>query len=321
MIQTRIIPLETSLPLAETPHHTLTETFFQTKEWVQLWVTHFDKENKNFTLGVFDQEKMIGAGSFTTGKTGISLLGVTPVLGKEIVSDYGDIFAKNSLEEVVWKEILAYMKANHSDSKDIRLYFIREDSPSFQILKDYTSNIEQADIAAYIDLPYSWDEYLSFLDRHNRHELRRKIRKLEKENAFKVCFEGNPGDIDEFFRLMSLSNEQKRDFLSEDMKKFFWDIFSIFWRKNMLRLCFMKLGGKNIAAVLCFIYNKQLLLYNSGYDPSFNSLSPGFILKSYMIKYAIEQGLEKFDFLRGSERYKFDLGAKQRVLYNITIPL
>lgn len=186
--------------------------------------------------------------------------------------------------------------------------------------------IEESDVSPYIELPNTWEEYLTSLDRHDRHELRRKIKRLEEEGAFKVCHampagrqDGEPSDIDEFFRLMSLSNDQKRDFLTREMKSFFRDIFATFWPKKLMYLCFMKLDRVNIAASLLFDFRGEILLYNSGYDPAYGKLSPGFLLKAFLIRNAIEEKKKKFDFLRGSERYKYDLGGKEQKLYTLTL--
>ena len=197
--------------------------------------------------------------------------------------------------------------------------FIREDSPSLPILKELGGKIEESDVAPFLDLPNTWDDYLANLDRHNRHELKRKIKKNEREGAFKACIEGEPSDIDEFFRLMGESGEQKRNFLSKQMRMFFQDVFNTFFPKKILTLCFLKLEGKNIAAVMGFTFKGQFLLYNSGFDQDYRNLAPGFILKTYLIKYAIETKMKRYEFLRGGERYKYDLGGKERKLYNITL--
>lgn len=292
-----------------------TATFFQTKEWVSLWSKHFDKEV--LILGIFDDNKLIGIAPLSRKNNSISLFGLDPVLGEELVSDFGDIVSKTSYEKIVWKEVLANLKSQISNIK-INLNFIREDSPSFKILQALGGRIEEIDVAPYIDLPKTWDEYLLSLDRHSRHELRRKIRKMENEEAFKVCYKGDSTDIGEFFRLMVLSNEQKRNFLSPDMKKFFEDIFTVFYPLKMMQLCFLKLSGKNIASILLFIFKNEYLLYNSGFDPTYSSLSPGLLLKTYAIKHAVEEGIARFDFLRGEERYKYDLGGRERKLYRIS---
>jgi CelD/BcsL family acetyltransferase involved in cellulose biosynthesis len=62
--------------------------------------------------------------------------------------------------------------------------------------------------------------------------------------------------------------------------------------------------------MLCFDYNNEFLLYNSGFDPEqFAHLSPGNVLTAYTIQDAIRLGRSRYDFLRGDEIYKFRFGA------------
>jgi CelD/BcsL family acetyltransferase involved in cellulose biosynthesis len=43
--------------------------------------------------------------------------------------------------------------------------------------------------------------------------------------------------------------------------------------------------------------------------------SPGWVLLSYLIEWAIENSREKVDFMRGSESYKYKFGAVDTSLY------
>lgn len=299
-----------------------TAAFFQTKDWLTLWLKHFPIKEK--IVGVFDGEELIGIAPFSIDNQKIDLLGVTPVLGRELVSDFGDIIAKISCEKTVWQEILTKVKSQKSPAspgtgrakvKSVVFNFIREDSPSFGILQELGGKAEEIDVAPYIELPETWEDYLAGLDRHDRHELRRKMRKLGNATVTK----GNLSDIDEFFRLMTLGNEQKRNFLKPEIKGFFQDVITLFLPKDMLEISFLEYEGWTIAAVLIFIFHNEVLLYNSGFDPKYSHLSPGLILKAYAIKEAIEKGRKRFDFLRGNERYKYDLGGKERKLYKIKL--
>ena len=76
---------------------------------------------------------------------------------------------------------------------------------------------------------------------------------------------------------------------------------------------------KRVAAAMCFDYGGARLLYNSGYDPSYGYYSVGLLLKALCLKDAIEQGKAYFDFLRGPEPYKYDLGAKNTALYQMVV--
>ena len=61
------------------------------------------------------------------------------------------------------------------------------------------------------------------------------------------------------------------------------------------------------------------MLYNSGYDPRYSRLSVGLVSKALAIKEAIEAGKRSFNFLRGTERYKYHLGAKDFAVYQLTV--
>ena len=64
-----------------------------------------------------------------------------------------------------------------------------------------------------------------------------------------------------------------------------------------------------------------IYLYNSGYDPDYVGLSAGLLSKALAIKDSIEKVRKKFDFLKGSEEYKYHLGGKEVPLYRCLVTL
>jgi CelD/BcsL family acetyltransferase involved in cellulose biosynthesis len=84
-------------------------------------------------------------------------------------------------------------------------------------------------------------------------------------------------------------------------------------------LTFLRLGGVRAASVLCFRTDGDLLLYNSGYEKAYAQLSVGLLSKALALQRAIEQGMKRFDFLRGPEPYKYDLGASDVPVYRCVI--
>jgi len=81
----------------------------------------------------------------------------------------------------------------------------------------------------------------------------------------------------------------------------------------------LELEGKRVAALFCFEDDEELLLYNSGYDPQYAHLSVGLLSKATCLRGAIEAGKQRFDFLRGCEPYKYDLGGKDLPVYRCLI--
>ena len=74
-----------------------------------------------------------------------------------------------------------------------------------------------------------------------------------------------------------------------------------------------------IASVLCFDYKNCRLLYNSGYNPEYSHYSVGILLKTFCIRDAIEEGKDYFDFLKGNESYKYNMGGQDKLLYSMEI--
>ncbi|PZC48400.1 MAG: Acetyltransferase involved in cellulose biosynthesis, CelD/BcsL family, partial [Chloroflexi bacterium] len=102
-------------------------------------------------------------------------------------------------------------------------------------------------------------------------------------------------------------------------ERFFRRIARAMGEAGYLKLFFMEIDGQRVAAVWCFDMGNVRYLYNSGFNPAFGHLSVGLLLKAFCLKDAIETGMDYFDFLRGDERYKYDLGAQDVVLYNMVV--
>jgi len=284
---------------------------FQLKEYQEVFAKNFENERNVIWTDY---------GGFSTKEEVVKFLGMEPVMGKEEVTDYGDIVAQD--KEKALKEIISDFKKR--GYKKLQLDYVRKDSETYALLKsgNLRGQTSQVEVAPYIDLPKTWEEYLSSLERKHRKELKRKIKRLEGENRFYQCTkETVEDDFEEFVRLHRLSDPNKSKFMSEKMKEFFWDVKTTRFPGWQSHLCFLKLEDKPVASVMTFESDEEVWLYNSGFDPEFSYYSVGLLLKSYKIKKAIESGKRRYDFLRGSERYKYELGGVDRQLYKIVIEL
>ena len=274
---------------------------FSTYAWHKHWQSVFGNEGENYTLLV-NNEIMA------------PLLRVQNTLcfsgGKEI-SDYMDILGPNELKAQAWEEILEYMKKD--GVKNIEFNNIPESSASAQFFGGNEKT--QEDTTPFFELPRTWDEYVKKLNKHSRHELRRKLRNFENEHEELVIVESTQPhqDINELLRLMCFA-EGKKQFLTPQMEIFFRGLPAVF--PTSTSLLFLEVDGKNIASTLSFITDTELLLYNSGADLRQYSIS-GFYLKANSIQWAIEHKLKVYNFLQGNERYKYDLGGKDFPVYTV----
>ena len=295
--------------------------------WYQsLYSKHFCSEvDLVYLLGVYDGDDLVAVGGFERIGDKVVLLGMKPVLGGEDVTDYGEILQLpiTNYPLLIWELIVKYFR--DLGVSNLQLDYVREDSVVYSVFADSNSEhvrLEKQEVAPYINLGASWDDYLAELPRVKRKELRRKIRRLEETNSFHFCKESTfKQDFDDFIRLHRLSSFDKDQFMSDEMKAFFWDLVTHDSYPYQHRFCFLEMEGKRVAATLSFITDDRVLLYNSGFDPDYNYYSVGLILKAYVLKNAIEEKRTVYDFLRGDERYKYDMGGRDMSLWKISISL
>jgi CelD/BcsL family acetyltransferase involved in cellulose biosynthesis len=244
------------------------------------------------------------------------------------VSDYLGILVERGHESAVGRAFLEHCLESPGLVMDF--HFLRSDGVTVRLLTaaardlDRRYQLEDEEVSPRIELSGDWEAYLSSLGKKDRHELRRKRRRLEHAGGWSIV-ESQPetlaDDLESFFELHSKSSHAKEDFLTEEVKTFFRHICFHLQEAGWLSLRSLHFQGQAAAAVLGFVYRGKLLLYNSGYDPAANALSPGFVMMTEEVRLAIEQGMSEVDFLRGNEKYKYDLGARDRQLVHLTVEL
>ena len=204
-----------------------------------------------------------------------------------------------------------------------------ESSPTLTYLPEaarrhgFHVEVEQEDVTSGIELPGTWDDYLALLSKKDRHELRRKLRRLESSTNWRWYCVSEPeevaGRLGDFITLMRLSRQDKDEYMTPERERFFYGISERMAQLGFLRLYFMEIDGQTVATSLCFDYASSRLLYNSGYDPDYSYYSVGLLLNALCLREAIGQGIGYFDFLRGPEAYKHHLGGQQRNLYYMVL--
>ena len=183
---------------------------------------------------------------------------------------------------------------------------------------------QHEDVCPVIPLPDTWDAYLSSLDKKQRHEIRRKLRRARREARVHWRVIGPQDDLETamtvFIALHQKSHPEKDEFMDETMQAFFRAVAQVMQEAGWLQLSFLEVNGQPAASMLCFDYDDAIMVYNSGYDPyCYASLSPGIVCLAYCIQHAIALGRTRFDFLQGGEEYKYRLGGQDTEVLYLTI--
>jgi len=291
-------------------------TFFATAEWTAVSWRAFGEGQELRLLTMRDGAELIG----------IVPLAVTTGGERKVarfasyleVTDYQDIIARPGREHAVWQAAIEYV-AQQRLSLD--LHNIPAASPTMAFFNGLAQDPAYAvttgidDVCPIISpLPADFETYLAGLDKKDRHELRRKLRRLlgNADAGVDVTWEfGNLQQaMDDFVRLHRLSSADKEQFMTPSMVGFFNDLAGVCHEHGWLRLGFITVRGVPVSTIMAFEYGDWFGLYNSGYDPEYEYLSVGLLLKALAIEFAIKTGKTCYDFLQGSERYKYDLGGK-----------
>ncbi len=322
MSVTRLRTIEEAQPLWERMlPHTHSPVVFMAPWWQSVWWKRFRGESELLMMLVDGPDGPVGLAPMVRDGDTLALLG-----GGDLF-DYRDFIVPRGSEDAFCS--ILFPRLESMDWSALRLDSIREGSPTLRLFPQAAEaagmsvEIEVEDVAPAAVLPTTWDEYLAALSKKNRHEIRRKIRRLHNAGRLdrRVCESSEQlrPMMSSFLSLLRASNPDKDSFMTADREAFFFDAAEESARRGHLRLELTALDGQPVAACLGFDYSDAYLLYNSGYDPAHSRLSVGIVSKALAIQAAIESGKRVFDFLRGSEDYKYRLGGQDRRIYRLVI--
>jgi CelD/BcsL family acetyltransferase involved in cellulose biosynthesis len=306
------------------------DNLFLTWEWQSTWWKHLG-EGDLVLLGFRSDEdgRLVGIAPLFRTHTGEGQ-SILSLVGCRDVSDYLDLIIERGQEDGVYHALLDYLQNGDLDWDLADLCNIPQGSLTFVRLRalaesrGFQTFVEVEDVCPIIQLPATWDEYLMGLDKKQRHEIRRKLRRADNAADTRFIIVGPDHDLDAemqaFIDLHQKSTPQKDQFMEPRMQGFFFEVARELQACGWLQLAFVEMDGQKAAALLNFDYGDSILVYNSGYDPQrFRHLSPGIVVTARSIEHAIALGRREFDFLRGNEVYKYRFGAEDTVVRRVLI--
>lgn len=299
---------------------------FSSPEWGRVWWEEFG-EGKD----------LLGLSFCNPDPVGLILLMVDEtnrgrrlrLLGGDDLTDYlGPVVADPSFLPDLTQALVEFLGASEGwdyfDAKSLPVPFgFAEWLVEAADRQGFDFTISQDEVSAVIALPGSFDHYQRSLSKKRRHELRRKLRRVDREVGTSRLATADQDtleiDVKRFIEMHRLSEGEKGRFMNPQRARFFSKVAKIFSQADMLSLDFLEADGEAIAATFSFRFERSLYIYNSAYSPDHKRLSPGLVLAARLVERSIEEKFRVVDFLSGRERYKFDLGAVALPMHTVQI--
>ena len=190
----------------------------------------------------------------------------------------------------------------------------------------WTLTLEREDVCPVVTFQAgaTMDDYLGTLEKKERHEVRRKVRRAEAAGDVALTESANPlADLESFIDLHQARWGEDGLFPlthgGDQSRLLFRRLFELFGDDGAVRLNFLTIGGRRVAAGVSFETPDRVFYYNAGVDPGARDLSPGVVMVERFARRAIERGQCSLDFLRGDEPYKYLWGAKDEPIQRLLV--
>ncbi len=306
------------------------DLIFLTREWQSAWWAAYHP-GELWVLTVRDGTGRLAGIAPWFIETQPAQRRVVRSIGCVDVTDYLSIIVQREGSSEVYRALAAYLVEQQDQFDALDLCNIPETAHLLnggfvEALRALDVNVEvqEQEVCPVVTLPEDFASYVQALDKKQRHELKRKMRKIDgfgDDIQWYVVTDDHDlnAEMQHFLALMRSASQDKREFLENAAHvAFFERIVPLIHQNGWLQLSFMTIQGDYAAAYLSFIYNNRILVYNSGLDASVGgTLSPGIVLLANLIRDAITDGYTHFDFLRGDEEYKYQMGGKDTRVMNL----
>ena len=288
-------------------------TPFQAPAWILAWARHFAPDRTR-ALAVWRQGVLHALLPFFTWNGSLLLAGTGP-------TDYCDgLFAPGHDDEAGrMLEMLGAIAERESMRVDLQQ--LRASSP---LLLARTPAGWLEEMHAGPECPVtqlSGSAGLDGISRQRLKKLGRLQRHLQNEDGY-VLGPGNDEDTgnaaETLERLHTCRWERRggRGVLADAlMRAFMRTVIPDLSAAGLLRITQLKVQNRAIAIVFAIQSRRAAYSYLGGFDPEWSHASPGALTIVAAMKQAAAEGADEFHFLRGSEAYKYHLGAQDRPTY------
>jgi CelD/BcsL family acetyltransferase involved in cellulose biosynthesis len=306
-------------------------TPFQSFAWQRTWWKHFGEQNRGAWLHIVtirNLGRLVGIAPLfveSMNRMGFIRLRRLAFIGRE-TTDYLDVIAAEGHERDCAALLAAYVYvANKASLFDlVHLVDMSGNSVHHTLLhkelsrQGFNGHYFVNEYCPRTRLQHTWQGTLSSLPSSKRASLKRVQRKIESDFRVTLHVVNDPDKLPEDFTQFVDLHQRRWNgsghlgvFGDTRTTSFHREVSEISLKRKWLFLAFLELDGKRIAGNYGFVFRNKLFYYLSGIEMhgDLSKYSLGRVLHLFSIQEAIRQGVEVYDFMRGTERYKYDFNS------------
>lgn len=302
---------------------------FLSPEWLRPWLKYIAPRTEPRLLCVRDRDGrlvgMLPLGMEETRGFGRKIRRLFVLGDRHVGSDYLDVVARLEHRRAVTLALARHLRDVQAGWDVLDLGDLEATSPTAGWMQEVLGGGDWAwRSTPRFTCPFErlepGGDFDAFLQRTGRRDnFLRRLRWFEKQEGFRVEVARQPGELEPaaeaFFQLHRLrwaADGGSQGIRGSGVEAFHREAMRGLAEKGKLRLITLWLGARAVASVYGIVQGSDFLYYQSGYDPAWRAKSPGLVLVGLSFRDAMAEGLERYDFLRGTEPYKSEWTRRKR---------
>lgn len=306
--------------------YSLSSTPFQTSHWLIPWWESFGGSTLK-TIALRDGTNLIGLGIFFIYHSPEENIRKLCFVGNGI-SDYLDIITFRGKEIQCKSLILNYLTDISDEWDECDLQDVPHNSSlitNISFPDPLIPKLSVCSICPFLLLPGTLEQFDRNLTKKLRKNIHKALRDLGKKGI--ITLQHSQSDtldinLDTCFKLHhDRWNSLHEKTILNDVKlySFYKNITSNLYLNHSLQIYLLKLDSQCIASYYVLQQPPFHYAYIGGFDSQFEEYSPGTIALYTIIQKSIESNIEIFDFMRGSEHYKYHWNPFTNFNYRLKI--
>ncbi len=305
-------------------------TIYQTWEWNEAWWRSFGGGKRLRLLLIRHNSALAGIAPFYVSWHFRTPLRRLAFLGTG-AADYLDIIAPDEHAAAVCSAVFRHLDSTRgfdmADLQQLRPESLsRRAAPCLVESLPPSWRVEQAaqEPCPYLSLPPAWEQLTGRLGKKMRSNLGYYDRLLFKNFPDARVGLVGPDRLDAAMSATIALHQQRWNarllpgaLAGGRVQSFQRTVARRFQEAGWLRLHLTEVEGRPVAALYCFRYRHKYYYYLGGFAPDMGRYSLGTVLTSRAIQAAIGEGCAEFDFLRGSEPYKYRWQPEERINHRL----